>query len=646
MNFKYLSVIVSALFTEFLFSVNGQPTAHFSYFQYVGKDSLFMQKRNPKKEYQNPILAGFYPDPSICRKGDTFYLVNSSFSFFPGIPIFTSKDLVHWTQIGHVLDRPSQLKLDGIRISGGIYAPAIQYNKYNDTFYLITTCVDGIGNFIVKTKDPEKGWSDPIPLPKVGGIDPSLFFDDNEKAYIVNNDAPKGTPRYDGHRAIWIHEFDVNTDKTFGTSIVILDAGVDPSKNPIWIEGPHLYKRNGKYLLIDAEGGTSVNHSQVALLSDNVFGPYIPYAENPILTQRDMPENRPNKITSVGHADIVDDLDGNTWAVFLGCRPYEGNYYNTGRETFLLPVIWKNDVPVILPHGEAMPILVKKKKLENKPTLFTGNLIERDDFESNTLDMKWLMIRTPHSEWYDLKNGELVLQALPKSIYEVCQPAFLGRRQQHTNFEITTELNFQPDSGQDLAGLVCYQNEKHNFVFGKTLVNNHETIILDRSDGEIKRIASLVIPENFKNFPLQLKIVGDGANYSFYVAYTDGNWQTVAKKVDARNLSTQKAGGFNGALIGLYASSSEKPKILKDCYADYFRIGVAVSMNHLTGKEKNLLVRHFNSLTPENYMKPEALINKDGSYNWGNADKIVRFARENKMFLRDHCLVWHKQTPE
>lgn len=647
MQLKHYLVAATISLSAYVNSVQAQtPAALFNYFHYQGKDSLFEQKFNPKKEYQNPILSGFHPDPSICRKGDTFYLVNSSFSFYPGIPIFISKDLVHWTQIGHVLDRASQLNLDGIRISGGIYAPAIQYNKANDTFYLITTCVDGIGNFIVKTKDPAKGWSEPILLPNVRGIDPSIFFDDNGKTYIVNNDAPQGTPRYDGHRAIWIHEFDVNTDQTFGTRKVILDSGVDPSTNPIWIEGPHIYKQKRKYLLIDAEGGTSVNHSQVALLSDDVFGPYIPYAINPILTQRNMPENRNNKITSVGHADFINDLNGNTWAVFLGCRPYEGNFYNTGRETFLLPVTWKNNIPVILPKGKAVPTLVKKNKLENKPVSTTGNFSFNDEFDGNTLDMKWLMIRTPRSEWYSLKNGQLILQAIPKSIYEVTQPAFLGFRQQHTTFETTTQLNFKALTSQDIAGLVCYQNEKFNFVFGKTLVKGTETIVLDRSEGKTTRIASIKIPSNYKDASISLKIEGNGVAYSFYVAFGDKNWEPVAEKVDAHNLSTQNAGGFNGTLIGPYASSAQQPKILKDVYADYFKVGVAVSMNHLQGKEKELLLKHFNSLTTENYMKPEILMMKDGSYNWENADKIVKFARDNHLFLRGHCLVWHNQTPD
>ena len=154
------------------------------FLSYGGNDTRFDKEIDRSRQYLNPILAGFYPDPSICRKGDTYYLVNSSFSFFPGVPIFTSKDLVNWTQLGHVLDRKSQLPLDRQNVSGGIFAPAITYNEKNKTFYMITTNV-GAGNFFVKTKDPAKGWSEPIYLPKVGGIDPSFFFDKDGRGYIV-----------------------------------------------------------------------------------------------------------------------------------------------------------------------------------------------------------------------------------------------------------------------------------------------------------------------------------------------------------------------------------------------------------------------------------------------------------------------------
>lgn len=248
--------------------------AIFDFFEYQGEDVIFETPIDSIYEYRNPIVCGFYPDPSICRKGEDYYMVHSSFSYYPGIPILHSRDLVHWEQIGHVLDRPSQLKLDNLRLSGGIYAPAISYNPVNDTFYVVTTCVDGIGNFVVKTKDPQQGWSDPILLPEVGGIDPSLFFDEDGKAYLVHNDAPIGIPEYDGHRAIWIHNYDPGTDQTFGKKQVIVDGGVDKSKHPVWIEGPHLYKIKGKYYLMAAEGGTSINHSEVIFTSDHVKGPY------------------------------------------------------------------------------------------------------------------------------------------------------------------------------------------------------------------------------------------------------------------------------------------------------------------------------------------------------------------------------------
>ena len=226
-------------------------TADFHHFQYKGQDACFGQAINNKSQYFNPVLSGFYPDPSVCRKDSDYYLVTSTFSYYPGIPIFHSTDLVNWVQIGNVLNHPSQLQLKaGIRLSGGIYAPTIRYNKYNDTFYLITTCTDGIGNFIVKTKKPEENnWSDPIPL-RFGGIDPDIFFDEDGKAYIVHNDEPAGIPEWDGHRAIWLRQFSVEGDSIFGKKKMIVDGGTDKAKHPVWIEAPHLYKINGYYYLM------------------------------------------------------------------------------------------------------------------------------------------------------------------------------------------------------------------------------------------------------------------------------------------------------------------------------------------------------------------------------------------------------------
>lgn len=533
--------------------------ACFNYFQYRGMDSSFDKKIDPTKEYLNPIISGFYPDPSVCRKGDDFYMVHSTFSYYPGIPIFHSKDLVNWKQIGFVLNRPSQLNLDGIRLSGGIYAPAIEYNRHNDTFYLITTCVDGIGNFLVKTKDPfENNWSDPVTLPKVGGIDPSLFFDDDGSAYIVHNDAPARVPEWEGHRAIWIHDFDVNTDKTFGERKVILDGGVDKSTRPVWIEGPHIYKIDGKYYLMAAEGGTGPNHSEVILIANNIKGEYKPYEGNPILTQRGLPESRTDAITSVGHADLIETPGGDWYAVFLGCRPYFGNYYNTGRETFLLPVMWKDGFPVILEKGEALPIVVTKDSLAPQQNTLTGNFVWKDDFNIETLDYKWTFIRTPRTEWWSLKDGAIMLNAVPQNIYEVTNPAFVGYRQQNLVFEAEIEMAFTPQSDNDLAGLVCYQNESHNFVFGKTLIDGKSALTLDRSEKNNKRIAEYIIPEQNRQNPVILKVIGDKDKYSFQASFDSGTtWIDIASGLDAKNLSTQVAGGFTGTMIGMYATSTK-----------------------------------------------------------------------------------------
>lgn len=312
---------------------------------------------------------GSIPTLPSAARGDTYYLVNSSFSFFPGVPIFTSKDLVNWTQLGHVLDRKSQLPLDRQNVSGGIFAPAITYNEKNKTFYMITTNV-GAGNFFVKTKDPAKGWSEPIYLPKVGGIDPSFFFDKDGRGYIVNNDEPVGGHVYEGERSIMLHYFDVEGDSVVGDPIEIVRSGSHVQENPIWIEGPHLYRIGKYYYLMCAEGGTGAWHSEVIFRSKKPEGPWEEFTEgNPILTQRTgLDPQRPDIVTSAGHADLVSTPEGDWYAVFLACRPYEEDFYNTGRDTYLLPVSWENGWPTILEKDKAIPTVNEKEGLQPKET--------------------------------------------------------------------------------------------------------------------------------------------------------------------------------------------------------------------------------------------------------------------------------------
>src|SRR4051812_3486644 len=232
----------------------------FKWFEYTGRDPEYSQPL-PAGSFHNPILAGYYPDPSVTRVGDKYYLVNSTFTHWPGIPVHESRDLVHWKLIGHALSDPAKVSFDGLETSRGVFAPSIHFHA--GTFYVINTLVDSGGNFFVTAKNPAGPWSEPVWLKEVDGIDPAFFFDDDGKAYVVNNGPPAGAPEYNGHRAIWLQEFDVAAQKLVGPRKIIVDKGADPARKPIWIEGPHLYRIQGAYYLMCAEGGTGPDHSEV-----------------------------------------------------------------------------------------------------------------------------------------------------------------------------------------------------------------------------------------------------------------------------------------------------------------------------------------------------------------------------------------------
>jgi xylan 1,4-beta-xylosidase len=533
----------------------------FDWFVYEGNDSVYKTVKAGPNDYLNPIIAGFYPDPSMTRVGDSYYLVQSSFSYFPGVPIFRSEDLVHWTQIGHVLDRPSQLKLDSAGISRGIFAPVIR--EHAGTFYMITTIVDRGGNFFVTATNPAGPWSDPVWLPEVDGIDPSFFFDDNGKAYVVNNGPPIGKPLYEGHRAIWFQEFDVATKKMVGPRSLIVNGGVDLSKHPIWIEAPHIFKRGGKYFLICAEGGTADQHSEVVFRSDSVGGPYVPYSGNPILTQRHLDPVRPFPITSTGHADFVETPNGEWWAVFLGTRPYTDDSYNIGRETFLLPVQWVDGWPVILTGTATVPYAHVRPTLPPQPPApipHNGNFTYRDEFNGPELAPIWTFIRTPREKWYDFTSvrGSLTLRARPQEIGGRGQPSFIGRRQQHLTASASTAMTYSPSNATDKAGLIAFHNDEHYYLLAVTLVDAKRTVQLferagrQQSNGTPAVIASAPLT-SAPGAPVYLKIQARGGRYDFYYAARPNEWTLLKGDADGTVLSTKVAGGFVGTLFGLYA---------------------------------------------------------------------------------------------
>lgn len=533
-------------------------TALFDYFNYSGNDDFYEQNALPdSSSFYNPILPGWYSDPSICRSGDDYFLVTSTFSYYLGVPIFHSKDLVNWKQIGHVLSRPSQLKLDGQRITRGIFAPAISYNPHNQTYYMVTTNV-GSGNFYVKTQDPFGEWSDPIPLPEVGGIDPSFFFDDDGKAYIVNNDEPIGVAEYDGHRTIRVQEFDWRNDRTVGPRKVLVNKGAHPEDKPIWIEGPHLYKINGKYLLMSAEGGTSNQHSEVIFSSNSPMGGFTPARRNPILTQRHLNPERTNPITCAGHADLIQTKEGDWWAVFLACRPINHQFENLGRETFMMPVRWdKEGIPYITEGEELISMVLKRDGVQRGEEVTFGNFEKNDDFCAEALGLEWMTLRAPGTELYSLTEtpGFLTLKCAPVSASETKTPAFVCRRIQHHKFVASTRMLFNPIDEDEAAGMLIFKDEKHQYFFSVGKAGGKKQIALTQiDDAANKQLAVAELEDGVK--AIDLKVLSKGTHFEFCYSVKKGEWITLCKNIDAGYLSTANAGGFTGTTIGMYATKS------------------------------------------------------------------------------------------
>jgi alpha-N-arabinofuranosidase len=533
------------------------PVAVFDWFDYAGADPLPVAAPG---EYRNPILQGFYPDPSITQVGGDYYLVTSTFAWFPGIPIFHSHDLVNWTQIGNAIDRPDQLDFAKLGLSRGVFAPDISH--HNGTFYILNTCVDCGGNFVITASDPKGPWSDPVWLPEiVGGIDPSLFFDEDGSAWIVNNGPPEGTPRYDGHRAIWIQRFDVAAKKMAGPRKVLIDGGIDPASKPIWIEGPRLFRKDSFYYLSAAEGGTAEGHSQVILRSRTVTGPYEVGPHNPILTQRDLPPDRPHPITSAGHADFVQTPNGEWWASFLAVRPYAGDFYNTGRETFLLPVTWRDGWPQITAPSETIPVVHKRPAFPAQPAApvpMSGAFHVREQFNEPALPASWMTMRNPRSRWYSLSGGKLRIEARPVGLSDFGNPSLLARRQQHTDATATTKVEFVPRRSGDEVGIVALQNDEYWFFLAVGMEKGRRVVTLKRraGSGDPAQGVSVASAPLAASGAVSLRIVARGGKYDFLYAGRNGRWQTLRAGEDGTILSTKTAGGFVGSVFALYARSA------------------------------------------------------------------------------------------
>jgi alpha-N-arabinofuranosidase len=502
------------------------------------------------RRFSNPILNGFYPDPSAIRVGEDYYLVASSFEYFPGVPIFHSKDLVHWRQIGHVLDRASQLDLDGIRPSRGIWAPTLRY--HNGVFYMITTFVDNeteCRNFYVTATDPAGSWSDPVWLDDAPGIDPSLLFDDDGKVYYTGNRVPPEGQLYLKEMDIWLQELDLKSGKLIGPKTSLWRGALKVAHAQ---EGPHLYKINGLYYLMIAEGGTGHTHAITIARSASPAGPYEGYKGNPILTHRHLGRGYP--IVNVGHGELIETQKGDWWMVCLASRPYGGYYRNLGRETFLVPVAWEDGWPVVNPGKGIVELEGEAPDLPKTPW---PPAAVRDDFDGPELAAGWNFIRTPRGDFWSLADhpGALRLRLKPDSVAKHENPAFVGRRQQHMRFRAAAEMRFAPEKDGEKAGLVLLQNAdfQYRLEYGR-FDGAAEIRLTERRRGEETVLATA----GFDGDALELGVEAQDQRYAFlWRKQGSPQWTTLCGEADGTLLSTDTAGGFTGAYIGMFAACEE-----------------------------------------------------------------------------------------
>ena len=502
--------------------------------------------------FRNPIIPGFYPDPSICRVGEDYYMIHSSFEFFPGVPIFHSKDLVHWRQIGHCLTRKSQLPLGKMRASGGIYATTIRYHK--GTFYMLTTNVDGGGNFYVTAKNPAGPWSEPIWFNDGGGIDPSLFFDDDGKVYYTRHEG-----QGDGYIAQTT--LDLKTGKLEGPLKKIWGG-----TGGIWAEGPHLYKVNGKYFLMISEGGTSYDHMVTIARSDSPWGPYESNPDNPILTHRNHPKH---PLQALGHADLVETPDG-WWLVCLGIRPQGGRFHHIGRETFLAPVVFnKAGWPVVNGNG-TIDVTMPAPKL---PQHIWPEPPTRDNFDGKTLALQWNYLRNPYEGDYSLteRSGFLRLYGSAVTISDQDSPAFIGRRQTDFNCVASTLLEFDPNSENEEAGLVARGNDRHHYEIAVTLKDGKRQVLF-RKVFKGKIIEPVKYAE-VQPGPVILSVKAMPLTYEFFYQSKGGKAISLGT-APTRDLSVEAIGFdygmcFTGAYFGMYATGNGK-KSTKPADFDWF----------------------------------------------------------------------------
>lgn len=474
-------------------------------------------------KYRNPVLKGFYPDPSVCFADGKFYMVCSSFQYFPGVPLFESENLINWKQIGHVLTRENQVMLDKINSSGGVFAPTIRFN--DGRFYMVTTNDTTHENFYVYTDDIYGEWSDPIPVDQ-GGIDPSLFFEDGRCYFMSNGADDEGIP------GVVQCEINISTGEKLSPSKTIWQGS-----GGRYLESPHLYKIGGYYYLMAAEGGTEYGHMITYARGNSVWGKFEGYTKNPVLTNRN---KAPFIIQGIGHGDLIQNQNGEWFILSLGFRQIHRwmPFHNLGREVFLTPVRFGDDGFFTAGNDGTTDRCyeIAGDFEQNEKTLYT--------FENTSWNVDWCKLRKPVEENYALLENEAVLHGSDITLDVADSPTFLGIRQRDFNFDLSVDVS--SDGGE--AGVTVYMCEdEHYDVCVRKGVDGFEAV-LKLNIGGIKHDQTVVhIPSG----DVQLKIKGENLFYNFFAVA--GGKEIRLGCGQTKYLTSEVSGGFTGVVLGLYA---------------------------------------------------------------------------------------------
>ena len=470
-------------------------------------------------KYHNPVIRGFYPDPSVCFANGKYYLAASSFQYFPGVPLFESDDLVNWTPIGFALTRPEQVMLDKIASSGGVFAPTLRYN--NGRFYLVTTNDTTHENFYVWTDDIYTEWSDPIYVDQ-GGIDPSLLFDKGRVYFLSNGTDDSGVS------GIIQCEIDIMTGRRLTARRCIWQG-----TGGRFLEGPHMYFINGRYYLLAAEGGTEYGHMIICARSDDPWGTFESCPHNPVLTNRN---KAPYMIQGIGHGDLIQDKSGAWYILCLGFRQIHQwmQYHTLGREVFLVPAVFDEDgwftAGTDGTVDEYYDISGDFEQVEK----------QNYTFENTLWNFDWQFLRKPDMNNYIFEKDSIRLKGTDVTLDSTDSPTFICMHQRDFNFDL--KVRVMVDGGE--AGISLYHCETEHYDIAVRKTSGGFEAVLRLCIGGLKHEQTTAY---LGGGAVNITVSADAMRYVFMV---NG---FVIGSADTKYLSSEVCGGFTGTVIGLYA---------------------------------------------------------------------------------------------